>query len=140
MRRHCHLETVCFSEDVLLKNVCASFSWCRLGVATFKVCRGLNTTTHHHRPPPLPSTIHPHHHRPPPTTIVNHQRPTPPPSTTTVRTPPPVYLRSLHTVKKQTTFFLQTVEIWSTSSSTDIYRCGLQTADILPLKKQITTK
>ncbi|KAF5799479.1 hypothetical protein HanXRQr2_Chr07g0304971 [Helianthus annuus] len=39
-------------------------------------------------------------------------------------------------VKKQTAFFLQTAEVWSTSSATDVCRCGPQTADVLPLKKQ----
>ncbi|MFS7908534.1 hypothetical protein Hanom_Chr01g00084301 [Helianthus anomalus] len=38
--------------------------------------------------------------------------------------------------KKQTVFFLQTAEIWSTSSATDVCRCGPQTADVLTLKKQ----
>ncbi|MFS8023870.1 hypothetical protein Hanom_Chr16g01456581 [Helianthus anomalus] len=41
-------------------------------------------------------------------------------------------------VKKQTVFFLQTAEIWSTFSATDVCRCGPQTADVLPLKKQTT--
>ncbi|MFS7928653.1 hypothetical protein Hanom_Chr04g00323251 [Helianthus anomalus] len=43
-------------------------------------------------------------------------------------------------VKKQTVFFLQTTEVWSTSSAIDVCRCGLQTADVLPLKKQTTPK
>ncbi|MFS8008620.1 hypothetical protein Hanom_Chr14g01274921 [Helianthus anomalus] len=37
MHKHCHLWTVCFSEDVSLKNVCASSSWCRLGPTTSKI-------------------------------------------------------------------------------------------------------
>ncbi|MFS7981402.1 hypothetical protein Hanom_Chr10g00950511 [Helianthus anomalus] len=93
MRGHCHLQTICFSKDVSLKNVCERSSWVK------------------------------HHYHPLST------------STTTVRTPPPIYFRSLHTLKKQTTF-LQTTEVWSTSSSTDVCGCGPQTADILPLKKQ----
>ncbi|KAL4592425.1 hypothetical protein LXL04_005419 [Taraxacum kok-saghyz] len=39
-------------------------------------------------------------------------------------------------VKKQTVFFLQTGDVWSTSSSADVCRCGPQTADVLTLKKQ----
>ncbi|KAL4585682.1 hypothetical protein LXL04_010306 [Taraxacum kok-saghyz] len=39
-------------------------------------------------------------------------------------------------VKKQTVFFLQTADVWSTSSSAEVCRYGLQTADVLPLKKQ----
>ncbi|MFS7943011.1 hypothetical protein Hanom_Chr06g00495271 [Helianthus anomalus] len=38
--------------------------------------------------------------------------------------------------KKQTVFFLQTAEVWSTHSAIDICRCGPQSADILPLKIQ----
>ncbi|KAJ0442589.1 hypothetical protein HanIR_Chr16g0811101 [Helianthus annuus] len=53
---------------------------------------------------------------------------------TMVRTPPTFYFRNLHTLKKQTHFFLQTVEVWSNSSSTDVCRCGPQTS----LKKQTT--
>ncbi|KAJ0556567.1 putative RNA-binding S4 domain-containing protein [Helianthus annuus] len=41
-------------------------------------------------------------------------------------------------IKKQTVFILQTGEVWSTSSATDVCRCGPQTADVLPLKKQTT--
>ncbi|MFS7995853.1 hypothetical protein Hanom_Chr12g01122941 [Helianthus anomalus] len=37
-------------------------------------------------------------------------------------------------VKKQTIFFLQTVGVWSTSSATDVCRCGPPNADVLPLK------
>ncbi|MFS7888526.1 hypothetical protein Hanom_Chr00s000001g01596241 [Helianthus anomalus] len=44
--------------------------------------------------------------------------------------------QQLAEVKKQTVFFLQTAEVWSTSSATDVCRCGPQTADVLPLKKQ----
>ncbi|MFS7914372.1 hypothetical protein Hanom_Chr02g00152591 [Helianthus anomalus] len=36
-RKHFHLQTVCFSEDVSLKNICASSSWCRLGLTIFKI-------------------------------------------------------------------------------------------------------
>ncbi|MFS8018185.1 hypothetical protein Hanom_Chr15g01389171 [Helianthus anomalus] len=42
--------------------------------------------------------------------------------------------------KKQTVFFLRTVEVRSTSSGTDVCRRGPQTADVLPLKKQTTPK
>ncbi|MFS7954507.1 hypothetical protein Hanom_Chr07g00631291 [Helianthus anomalus] len=68
-----------------------------------------------------------------------------PPHTTTTTThrprlPPSVYFRSLCMLKKQTTFFLKTAEVWSTSSSTDVCRCGPQTAGILPLKKQTAPK
>ncbi|KAF5791518.1 hypothetical protein HanRHA438_Chr09g0407541 [Helianthus annuus] len=45
-------------------------------------------------------------------------------------------LKQFAEVKKQTVLFLQTAEVWSTSSATDVCRCGPQTADILPLKKQ----
>ncbi|MFS7996189.1 hypothetical protein Hanom_Chr12g01127051 [Helianthus anomalus] len=44
--------------------------------------------------------------------------------------------QKLAEVKKQTVFFLQTAEVWSTSSAADVCRCGSQTADVLPLKKQ----
>ncbi|MFS7915337.1 hypothetical protein Hanom_Chr02g00164141 [Helianthus anomalus] len=44
----------------------------------------------------------------------------------------------LEEVKKQTVFFLQTAEVWSTSSATDVCRCGPRIADVLPLKKQTT--
>ncbi|MFS7901200.1 hypothetical protein Hanom_Chr00s178389g01831221 [Helianthus anomalus] len=47
---------------------------------------------------------------------------------------------SLQKLKKQTIFFLQTAEVWSTSSAADVCRCGPQTADVLPLKKQTTPK
>ncbi|MFS7942296.1 hypothetical protein Hanom_Chr06g00486711 [Helianthus anomalus] len=43
-------------------------------------------------------------------------------------------------LKKQTVFFLQTAEVWSTSSAADVCRCGPQTADVLPLKKQTAPK
>ncbi|MFS7968570.1 hypothetical protein Hanom_Chr09g00799111 [Helianthus anomalus] len=39
-------------------------------------------------------------------------------------------------VKKQTIFFLQTAEVWYTSSATDVCRCGSQTADVLSLRIQ----
>ncbi|MFS8012090.1 hypothetical protein Hanom_Chr14g01316681 [Helianthus anomalus] len=39
-------------------------------------------------------------------------------------------------MKKQTVFFLQTAEVWSTSSRADVCRCGPQTADLLHLKNQ----
>ncbi|MFS8009228.1 hypothetical protein Hanom_Chr14g01282211 [Helianthus anomalus] len=39
-------------------------------------------------------------------------------------------------VKNQTVFFLQTTDIWSSTSATDVCRCGPQTADIFPQKKQ----
>ncbi|MFS7922221.1 hypothetical protein Hanom_Chr03g00246401 [Helianthus anomalus] len=59
-----------------------------------------------------------------------------PPHTTTICSPPPAYFRSLHMLKNKQLFFLQTAEVWSTSSSTNVCICGPQTADILPLKKQ----
>ncbi|KAM0040627.1 hypothetical protein Hdeb2414_s0012g00396201 [Helianthus debilis subsp. tardiflorus] len=40
--------------------------------------------------------------------------------------------------KKQTVSFLHTAEIWSIFSATDVCRCGPQTADVLPLKRQTT--
>ncbi|MFS7939021.1 hypothetical protein Hanom_Chr05g00446761 [Helianthus anomalus] len=46
--------------------------------------------------------------------------------------------QQLAEVKKQTVFFLQTVEVWSSSTATDACRCGPRTADVLPLKKQTT--
>ncbi|KAL4561605.1 hypothetical protein LXL04_033775 [Taraxacum kok-saghyz] len=39
-------------------------------------------------------------------------------------------------VKKQTVFFLQTADVWSTSSAAETCRCGPQTADVLASKKQ----
>ncbi|KAL4582869.1 hypothetical protein LXL04_007430 [Taraxacum kok-saghyz] len=39
-------------------------------------------------------------------------------------------------VKKQTVFFLQTADVWSTSSAAEACRCGPQTADVLVSKKQ----
>ncbi|KAL4582280.1 hypothetical protein LXL04_006824 [Taraxacum kok-saghyz] len=39
-------------------------------------------------------------------------------------------------VKKQTVFFLQTADVWSTSSAAESCRCGPQTADVLVSKKQ----
>ncbi|KAL4567301.1 hypothetical protein LXL04_022881 [Taraxacum kok-saghyz] len=39
-------------------------------------------------------------------------------------------------VKKQTVFFLQTADVWSTSSAAEVCRCGPQTADVLTSKKQ----
>ncbi|MFS7962908.1 hypothetical protein Hanom_Chr08g00732001 [Helianthus anomalus] len=48
-----------------------------------------------------------------------------------------VFVRSgLCIIKKQTLFFLQTADLWSTSSPADVCRCGPQTADLLDLKKQ----
>ncbi|MFS7888728.1 hypothetical protein Hanom_Chr00s000001g01598511 [Helianthus anomalus] len=38
--------------------------------------------------------------------------------------------------KKQTLFFLQSADIWSTSSRAYVCRCDPQTADLLHLKKQ----
>ncbi|KAK1407117.1 hypothetical protein QVD17_38728 [Tagetes erecta] len=49
-----------------------------------------------------------------------------------------VYFSRLQKLKKQTAFYLQTAEVWSTSSSADVYRCGLQIADIFLRKKQTT--
>ncbi|MFS7960986.1 hypothetical protein Hanom_Chr08g00709511 [Helianthus anomalus] len=45
-------------------------------------------------------------------------------------------------VKKQTVFFLQTADIWSSTSTsaTDVCRCGPRTADVFPQKKQTTPK
>ncbi|MFS7900819.1 hypothetical protein Hanom_Chr00s142023g01819361 [Helianthus anomalus] len=42
--------------------------------------------------------------------------------------------------KKQTLFSLQTADIWSTSFSADACRCGPQTADLFPQKKQTAPK
>ncbi|KAL4567765.1 hypothetical protein LXL04_023358 [Taraxacum kok-saghyz] len=39
-------------------------------------------------------------------------------------------------VKKQTVFFLQTADVWSTSSTAEGCRCGPQTADVLASKQQ----
>ncbi|KAL4564144.1 hypothetical protein LXL04_028196 [Taraxacum kok-saghyz] len=39
-------------------------------------------------------------------------------------------------VKKQTVFFLQTADVWSTSSAAEVCRYGPQTADVLASKKQ----
>ncbi|KAJ0539874.1 hypothetical protein HanHA300_Chr08g0291491 [Helianthus annuus] len=39
-------------------------------------------------------------------------------------------------INKQTVFFLQTADLWSTSSLADACRCGPQTTDLLSLKKQ----
>ncbi|MFS8034546.1 hypothetical protein Hanom_Chr17g01582431 [Helianthus anomalus] len=39
-------------------------------------------------------------------------------------------------LKKQRVFFLQTTDIWSTSSATEVCRCGPQTAEVLPQQKQ----
>ncbi|KAL4572603.1 hypothetical protein LXL04_019383 [Taraxacum kok-saghyz] len=39
-------------------------------------------------------------------------------------------------VKKQTVFFLQTADVWSTSSTAEDCRCGPQTADVLTSEKQ----
>ncbi|KAL4589756.1 hypothetical protein LXL04_002666 [Taraxacum kok-saghyz] len=39
-------------------------------------------------------------------------------------------------VKKQTVFFLQTADVWSTSSAAEDCRCGPQTTDVLASKKQ----
>ncbi|MFS7963590.1 hypothetical protein Hanom_Chr08g00740131 [Helianthus anomalus] len=47
-----------------------------------------------------------------------------------------VLFQQFEEVKKQTVFFLQTAEVWSTSSVIDVCRCGLQTTYNLPLKKQ----
>ncbi|KAL4585851.1 hypothetical protein LXL04_010477 [Taraxacum kok-saghyz] len=49
-------------------------------------------------------------------------------------------LRQFADVKKQTVFFLQTADVWSTSSSAEVCRYGPQTADVLPLKKQTEPK
>ncbi|KAL4582442.1 hypothetical protein LXL04_006991 [Taraxacum kok-saghyz] len=43
-------------------------------------------------------------------------------------------------VKKQTVFFLQTADVWSTSSAAEACRCGPQTADVLTSKKQTPPK
>ncbi|KAL4587942.1 hypothetical protein LXL04_000819 [Taraxacum kok-saghyz] len=42
----------------------------------------------------------------------------------------------LQMLKKQTVFLLQTADVWTTSSSAELCRCGPQTADVLALKKQ----
>ncbi|MFS7964713.1 hypothetical protein Hanom_Chr08g00753571 [Helianthus anomalus] len=46
--------------------------------------------------------------------------------------------QQLAEVKKQTAFFLQTADFWSTSSAADVCKYDSQTADVLPLKKQTT--
>ncbi|MFS7946163.1 hypothetical protein Hanom_Chr06g00532791 [Helianthus anomalus] len=46
--------------------------------------------------------------------------------------------QQLAEVKQQIVYFLQTPEVWSTSSATDVCRFGPHIADILPLKKQTT--
>ncbi|KAL4586063.1 hypothetical protein LXL04_010694 [Taraxacum kok-saghyz] len=43
---------------------------------------------------------------------------------------------SLQMLKKQTVFLPQTADVWATSSSAELCRCGPQTADVLTLKKQ----
>ncbi|KAL4554233.1 hypothetical protein LXL04_039633 [Taraxacum kok-saghyz] len=43
-------------------------------------------------------------------------------------------------VKKQTVFFLQTVDVWSTSSAAEDCRCGPQTVDVLASEKQTAPK
>ncbi|KAL4554834.1 hypothetical protein LXL04_037440 [Taraxacum kok-saghyz] len=40
----------------------------------------------------------------------------------------------LQMLKKQTVFFLQTADVWTTSSSAELCRCSPQTADVLALK------
>ncbi|KAL4569336.1 hypothetical protein LXL04_024972 [Taraxacum kok-saghyz] len=42
----------------------------------------------------------------------------------------------MQNVKKQTVFFLQTADVWSTFSAAEACRCGPQTADVLASKKQ----
>lgn len=102
-----------------------------------KVCRGLK-----HHTLPIPIVQHP----PPPSTTTitttTHHPPQLPlsPSNTTITHYHSLYTTRdqfsiLHTLKKQTVFFLQT-DICFTSSSTDVCRCDLQTANILPLKKR----
>ncbi|MFS7904439.1 hypothetical protein Hanom_Chr01g00036031 [Helianthus anomalus] len=39
-------------------------------------------------------------------------------------------------IDKQTVFFLQTADLWFTSSPADISICDPQTADLLPFQKQ----
>ncbi|KAL4574410.1 hypothetical protein LXL04_021240 [Taraxacum kok-saghyz] len=43
-------------------------------------------------------------------------------------------------LKKQTVFFVQTADVWTTSSPAELCRCGPQTADVLTLKKQTEPK
>ncbi|KAL4554494.1 hypothetical protein LXL04_039325 [Taraxacum kok-saghyz] len=43
-------------------------------------------------------------------------------------------------VKKQTVFFLQTADVWSTSSAAEDCRCGPQTVDVLASEKQTAPK
>ncbi|MFS7967328.1 hypothetical protein Hanom_Chr09g00784481 [Helianthus anomalus] len=88
-------------------------------------------STSHHRPSPPPPQSSTTHHRPSPLTTVHHHHHRP--SFTTLS------LKYTY-VKQQIAFFLRTAKVWSTSSSTDIYRCGSQTAYILPFKKQTTPK
>ncbi|KAL4577034.1 hypothetical protein LXL04_013135 [Taraxacum kok-saghyz] len=51
----------------------------------------------------------------------------------------PLYKQSAD-VKKQTVFFLQTADVWSTSFAAEACRCGPQTADVLASKKQTPPK
>ncbi|KAL4591907.1 hypothetical protein LXL04_004882 [Taraxacum kok-saghyz] len=50
-----------------------------------------------------------------------------------ISAPPSSFLRfhSLQMLKKQTVFLLQTADVWTTSSSAELCRCGPQTADTL---------
>ncbi|MFS7929947.1 hypothetical protein Hanom_Chr04g00338391 [Helianthus anomalus] len=110
--RHCHLQTVCFSEDVLLKNVCVSSSWCRLGPATSKIIQGQGYPS---PSPPPPPHITVHHHPPPSitTTITHHHLP--PPPTTTVHTPPIVYFKTLSYCMHQ--FWVESLSILNSKQS-----------------------
>ncbi|MFS7917452.1 hypothetical protein Hanom_Chr03g00189251 [Helianthus anomalus] len=60
------MHTVRFSKDVSLKDVCTSSYWCRIGLATSKIFKGIKQ--HHYRPPPTTTTttVHVHHPTPPP--------------------------------------------------------------------------
>ncbi|KAL4556495.1 hypothetical protein LXL04_039150 [Taraxacum kok-saghyz] len=49
-------------------------------------------------------------------------------------------LQESEDVKKQTVFFLQTADVWSTFSAAEGCRCGPQTADVLASKKQTAPK
>ncbi|MFS7916447.1 hypothetical protein Hanom_Chr02g00177211 [Helianthus anomalus] len=76
-RRHCHLQTVCFFEDISLKTSVRALIGAHLAqplLRSSKVCKGLNTTTTIHYRPPHTTVHHHFHHLPPPTTVHHHRR------------------------------------------------------------------
>ncbi|KAK1407840.1 hypothetical protein QVD17_39467 [Tagetes erecta] len=140
LRRADHVQTLLsadcfFFKDVSLKTYVRAL----LGANFDQPLLRYSNVNKHHQPVPPPSYIthHPlpspfttttttttiHHHHPPqpPSSTTNHRRPLPPSTTTTTT---PVYFSTLQKLKKQIVFFLQTTEVWSTSSSTDVCRCG----------------